>query len=233
MAALPIWQGMGRKRRLVVAGQPHHVYLRANNRRILFSSRGDRLFWLACLRRALDATKCQLHQLTLMTNHVHMILTPPDDKSLSAMMKSLNQRYAQLRNQKRAASGKVYEERFRSKVIVDEPQMMFTMLYNDANAFDAGIVTDPFVHEWSTAPIHAGIPGRHRFRSLWTPSRWYLALGKTPDDRAIAYRRLMIAYLESDPASSDRSNLIDAKAEKADAAPYVRRVRRPNKSSAR
>jgi putative transposase len=224
---------MGRQARLVVAGQPHHVYLRGNNRRILFSSRGDRLFWLACLRRALDATKCQLHQLTLMTNHVHSIVTPPDEEALSTMMKRLCQRYAQERNQKRGASGKVFEERYRSKVIEDEAQMMFTTLYNDANGYHGGLVTDPFTHEWSTVPLHAGVPGARLLRSLWTPSPWYQRLGKTKSARADAYRRLMIAYVETNPEPVDSVLAIDAKAERADAAPYSRRIRRPNGRSAR
>ena len=76
-----------------------------------------------------------------MTNHVHSIITPPDEEALSKMMKRLCQRYAQERNQKRDASGKVFEERYRSKVIEDDAQMMFTMLYNDANGYHAGLVT--------------------------------------------------------------------------------------------
>jgi putative transposase len=219
---------MGRKPRVVVAGAPHHVYLRGNNRRVLFSSRADRILFLACLRRALDATKCQLHQLTLMTNHVHAIITPPDKKALSQLVKRTCQRYAQLRNAKRGGSGKLFEERYRNKVIVDEAQLRVTTLYNDANAFRAKAVREPFAHEWSTAPLHAATPGGRMLRSVWTPSSWYTRLGPTPSKRAEAYRAAMVEYLELEEAAP-----IDEEVEEVDDEGYERRLERPDRSSAR
>lgn len=224
---------MARQPRLVVAGQPHHVYLRGNNRRVLFSSKADFTFFLACLRRALDATHCLLHQLTLMRNHVHSILTPPNEEAISELVKRACQRYSQKRNQKRGGSGKLFEERYRSNIILDEAQLMATTLYNDANAFKAGAVKEPFTHEWSTVPLHAGVSGARMIRSLWTPSPWYMQLGSTGEERATAYRREMMAYLELVPETIDDAIAVDAKAEAADAEPYLRRLERPNRTSAR
>ncbi|HUQ04623.1 MAG TPA: transposase [Kofleriaceae bacterium] len=221
---------MGRQPRLVVAGAPHHVYLRANNRRLLFSSVADRMFWLACLRRALDATECQLHQLTLMSNHIHSIITPPDKRALSALIKRTCQRYAQIRNELRRGSGKLFEERFKAKVITDLAHLRATTLYNDANGFRAGIVADPLSHDWSTAPIHAGQAGGDAIRSLVTPSRWYVQLGNTPSERAAAYRREMGAYLQlGDDALVDEEI---RRREDKDAEPATR-IRRPDGTSAR
>jgi len=219
---------MGRKPRLVVPGLPHHVYLRANNRRVLFSSRADRALFLGCLRRALDATGCQLHQITLMTNHVHLIITPPTKKALSDLVKRTNQRYAQLRNEKRKGSGKLFEERFGSKVIFDSAQLRVTTLYNDANAFRAGMTDGPFDHEWSTAPLHAGGQEGAMLRSLWTPSNWYMQLGPTPEARAQAYRLHMAEYLELDIDASIDEEVRDEVDER-----YDLRLRRPDGSSAR
>lgn len=225
---MPIWQRMGRKPRLVVAGKPHHVYLRGNNRRKLFSSRADRIFWIACVRRALDATQCQLHQETLMTNHVHNIVTPPVEGALSEFVKRACHRYAQYRNQARGGSGKLFEERYRSKVIEDHEQLRVTTLYNDANAYEAGLVTDPVGHDWSTGPIHAGGSGGRMFRSIWTPSVWYVRLGSTPQERAEAYRKEMATYLELGESAP-----IDEEWESEDAEPYRRRLERPDGSCAR
>jgi putative transposase len=222
---------MARHPRLVVAGAPHHVYLRGNNRRLLFSSRSDRVFWLSCLRRGLDLSRCQLHQLTLMTNHIHMIVTPPEANALSEMMKRACQRYAQMRNEERGASGKLFEERFRSKVITDDSQMMMTSFYNDANAFRAGEVTDPLGHEWSTGPLHAGRPGSSLIASIRTPSRWYRALAPTAAGRSEAYLRLMAAYL-GDEAPRQIEQGVEEIEDPADKR-WNPRVRRPNGTSAR
>lgn len=181
--------------RLVIAGRPHHVYLRGNNHRLLFASHTDRVFWIECVRRALDATRCQLHQMTLMSNRVHAIVTPPEPKALSAMVKRACERYAHKRNQQRVASGRLFAVGFRSHPLFDDNALRDTTLHADASALRAAQTEDPFAHEWSTAPLHAGLPGTHELRAIWTPSTWYVRLGSTPDARARAFREAMIEYL--------------------------------------
>jgi len=190
---------MSRHPRLVVPGYPHHVYLRGNNRRRLFSDDGDRLYWLRDLITGLEASQCGLHQLTLMDNHVHMIVTPPDAGALSILMKRTCQRYAQQRNERCAASGKLFEERYRSKLIESDRQWVTTTLYNDSNAYRAGMVTSPLEHAWSTGPLHAGRPKSSRLSPwLWTPAGWYQRLAKSSNARAEAYEELMNSYAPFD-----------------------------------
>ncbi len=221
---------MSRTRRIVVPGAPHHVYLRGNNRRRLFSSLADRLHFVRCLERGLEITACQLHQLTLMSNHVHLVSTPPDPLALSRLVHRVGQRYAQQRNANRHASGKLFEERFHSKVITDDQQLMATTLYNDANAFRAGMVGDPLGHAWSTGPLHAATGASRIPRSLWTPSGWYLALGTTPEARGDRYRAIMASYTGQAHAPPSSAAL---DRERHDDEPYRYRVERPDRSSAR
>ena len=218
---------MARQARHVVPGYPHHVYLRGNNRRILFSDDDDRLQWLRCLQRGIDASSCELHQLTLMDNHIHLIATPPDEDALAALVKRTCQRYAQLRNEQREATGKLFEERYQSKVIESERQMITTTLYNDANAFRAGMVPDPLLHEWSTGPLHAGRNGSRISAFMWTPAAWYLGLARTRNACAIVYRGLMDSYAPADdpPAIEEESDGAEES--------YRYRVERPDGTSAR
>ncbi len=182
---------------------------------------------LGCLQRALEVSGCQLHQLTLMTNHLHMIVTPPELTSLSTLMHRTNQRYAQQRNRLRNSTGKLFEERYRSDPIRDETHLMIVTLYNDANAFRARMVADAVGHEWSTGPLHAGGNGSRIPTEMWTPSPWYLGLGDGTVSRAGAYRRLMTSYLDTDPIA-----LVDDDVERDDIAPYRLRLERPDGSSA-
>lgn len=216
---------MPRQARIVVPGVPHHIWLRGNNRRRLFSSNADRMFWLQCLDRALVATQVAMHQHTLMTNHMHLMLTPPREDSFADLIKSACQRYAQKRNEKLNASGKLFEERYHSKVITDEKHLMFTLLYNDANAYRAGMVDVPTEHVWSTGPLHDGRSDSKIPSSMWTPIGLYLRLGRTIEERAEAYRRLMAAYLHDETwiPVDDGSN--DPR--------YRRRIERPDGSCAR
>lgn len=218
---------MARTARIVVPGLPHHIYQRGNNRRRLFSRPSDKVWWTACLAAALDQTACALHQITLMENHVHMVVTPPTRDALAALMKRACQRYAQRRNQARESSGKLFEERYHSKVIEDDEHLMTVTLYGDANAFRAGIVEDPLAHEWSTGPLHAGREGS-RMAKLWTPSVWYRRLGDSPQERSTAYAKLMTAY-----AAVPARMIVDGERETADVLPYERRVERPDRKRAR
>jgi len=219
---------MSYKPRVVVPGLPHHVYLRGNNRRLLFASKADRLRWIACVRRALDATNCQMHQMTLMNNRVYGIITPPDKKALSDMVKRACEQYAQTRNQQRNGSGRLFAVGFQSATLADDDTLRVTTLHADSAARRAGLVLDPFVHEWSTARIHADVFGKHELRAIWTPSTWYARLGSTPHARAVAYRQAMIEYIALGGVPA-----IDREREDEDAGDYRRRVARPNGSWAR
>jgi putative transposase len=216
---------MPRQARVVSPGVPHHIYTRGNNRRRLFSNDADRLLWVRCLERGLEASECALHQHTLMTNHVHLMATPPNEKALSVLMKETCQRYAQERNRRKNASGKLFEQRFHSKIIDDERYLLYTLLYNDANAYRAGLVDDPTAHCWSTGPLHAGTDGSRIPRSLWTPLVFYTRLGPTRETRGRAYRLLMATYLR-DPSWIP----VD---DKSGGRRYRQRIERPDGSMAR
>lgn len=185
------------------------------------------MFWLRCLDRGFEASGCLLHQHTLMTNHVHFILTPPDEEALSNFVGRACQHYAQMRNVRTKASGKLFEQRYHSKVITDERHLLFTLLYNDANGYRAGMVDDPTVHRWSTGPLHAGRRGSQIPRSMWTPLALYTGLAKSPVARGAEYRRVMADYLRDETwiPVDDRST--------RDGARYRQRIERPDGSSAR
>lgn len=230
--AAPDTPGMARGPRRVIPGQPHHVYDRGNNRRRLFSYSVDRKRFLYCLSAGLEMSGCVLHQLTLMTNHVHMIVTPPDASGLAKLMKRTKQRYAQVRNERRNGSGALFEARFKSKAIRSIEQLMVATLYNDANACRAGLTHAGTTHEWSTGPLHAARSGSLVPEELWTPSPWYLALGRTGRERGDAYEALMRGYLRTEwEPPSDWA--ITSELEQRDMQTYQQRLERPNRSSAR
>ena len=183
---------MARQARRVAVGSPHHVVLRGNNRRKIFSYEHERSTFLSLVARA--QPKCDVHALCLMSNHVHLIATPHSRTALGRFVKSFAQRYAQLRNRRRKASGKLFEERFWSKPIGDATYLAIATAYVDDNARTANLVrTDDFA--WSTLGLHAGIGRAHpRVQELWTPSKWYLALGDDPSARQLAYRQWLYRY---------------------------------------
>jgi putative transposase len=218
-----------RKPRSVVPELPHHVFTRGNNRRRLFSARNDYLRFLHYIEGALDDEQCRLHALALMTNHVHLLLTPASPPALGRFMKSVNQRFASFRNGTRAGSGKLYEERFQSKPVTDDAQLAVTTAYIEANPIRAGLVRRPDEYPWTTYGLHAGTPCAVAPQS-WTPSPWYLGLGADPASRQAHYREFFGDYIQ-EPLLPDGIEVIAAR-EVAAALPYTRRLERPDRSRA-
>jgi len=75
---------MPRPHRLVAAGYPHHIIQRGNNRQAIFFEEADRRYFLSVLGDALKARQCALHAYVLMTNHVHLLITPRTDADLGS-----------------------------------------------------------------------------------------------------------------------------------------------------
>ena len=216
---------MPRHPRIVVPHVVHHVYLRGNNRRRLFSSVSDRLRFIGYLMDAIEHTGCAVHQLTLMSNHVHLLALPPTVTSLSELVARTCQPYAQKRNRARDASGKLFEQRFHSHAAEDVAAVMTMTLYNDANPFRVGLASTPYGAPWSTGPLHAGEDGGRIPRRLWTPSRWYLSLAADDAGRGRRYRELMDAYIAASDAKRAAAGAGDVR--------YTKRLERPDRSCAR
>jgi len=143
------------RRLVVIPNHPHHVILRGNNRRCLFSYPREYRFFL---RRVVQGSKERLvpvHTTTLMTNHVHLIVTPRGPQELSSFVRSFAQTYSQFRNRSRASSGKLFEERYKCVPIVSEEQMAITTAYIELNPVRAGISADPGPHN-ELPPIVSG-----------------------------------------------------------------------------
>jgi putative transposase len=180
----------------VVPGYPHHLILRGNNRRRLFSRDVERRLFLALVCDAIERTGVKLHALALMSNHVHELASPPDERALAAFVKWFAQAYAARRNRAKGGSGKLFEARFKSKLVLDDAGLAIETAYIETNSVRAGLVKDPMLDPWSTYPIHAGQPERSAFPvEYWTPSPWYLGLAETPHERARLYRDFVAAYL--------------------------------------
>jgi putative transposase len=73
---------MARLPRMVIPGQPQHVIVRGNNRSEIFCCDADYRFYLEKLQAACKKHDCHVHAYVLMTNHVHLLMTPFSEVSL-------------------------------------------------------------------------------------------------------------------------------------------------------
>ena len=65
------------------------------------------LYYLEQLKAQADKCGCLIHAYCLMTNHVHLLITPQEAASASFMMKNLGRCYVQFINRMYKRSGKV------------------------------------------------------------------------------------------------------------------------------
>ncbi len=84
---------MARSPRLVVPGQPLHLIHRGNNRQAMFFGDDEYHRFLADVTQAAGTYRCAVHASVLMTNHLHLLVTPVEDGSVSGMMQAMGRRY--------------------------------------------------------------------------------------------------------------------------------------------
>ena len=84
---------MPRKPRFFLPGVPAHVVQRGNNRQPIFFADEDYRAYLGWLAEAAGRYGCAVHAYVLMTNHVHLLVTPENRASVSRMMQHVGRRY--------------------------------------------------------------------------------------------------------------------------------------------
>ncbi|MEO8385864.1 MAG: transposase [Betaproteobacteria bacterium] len=105
---------MPRRARLSLPGIAWHIIQRGNNRSVCFHAEADYQFYLHYLKEFASQFGCAVHAYVLMTNHVHLLLTPAREDSAGLLMKHLGQRYVQYVNRTYPRTGTLWEGRFRS-----------------------------------------------------------------------------------------------------------------------
>ena len=177
---------MARHARLIFPGVALHVYQRGNDRKPTFREDSDRLVYLSNLRELCTRWECALHAYCLMTNHVHLMLTPAHEHGLAFVMRDLGRRYVRYFNDRHGRTGSLWEGRFYSCLLDSERYVLGCQRYIDLNPVRAGIVLSPGAYAWSS---YAGNSGA-RNDPLVTPHAEYLAMSLQESQRHAAYAAL-------------------------------------------
>jgi putative transposase len=177
---------MARRPRFNLPGVPQHVIQRGNNREPCFYSEEDYAAYLEFLAIAAEKTGCQLHAYVLMTNHVHMLITPMQEHGISALMQSLGKRYVQYINKTYRRTGTLWEGRYKASLIDSQHYLLTCMRYIELNPVRANMVEVPSEYRWSSY----GFNGTAAEDKNVSPHPLYIGLGETKEERCFAYREL-------------------------------------------
>lgn len=183
---------MPRTPRFELPGVPQHVIQRGNNRAACFFGDADRRFYLRCLADAASRRGCEIHAYVLMTNHVHLLVTPQEAGALGTMMQDLGRRYVRVINTIHGRSGTLWEARFKASLVDSESYLLTCHRYIELNPVRAGLVRDAASYSWSSHAYYAG----ERANDLIAEHPLYLGLGATASERHAAFRSLFQTQLD-------------------------------------
>jgi REP element-mobilizing transposase RayT len=170
---------MARRPRPQFPGAIYHVWTRGVDRRRIYLVRRDRERFLWQLGDAIERFGWHCLAYCEMTNHYHLVVETRFG-NLGAGMKRLNQCYAQSFNREHDRKGHLFESRYSSLVIADEPHLLTELSYVLLNPVRPGVVDHPAAWEWSSylQTIHEGGVG------IVDTSRVLRLLGRTPAEAA-------------------------------------------------
>ncbi len=178
---------MARLARFALPGYTQHVISRGHHRARVFRDNDDHRYFLEKLGAACAANACDLHAYVLMPNHVHLLVTPQEERGLSKTMQAIGRSYVRYFNDKYGLKGTLWEGRYRATLIDSERYFLVCSRYIELNPVRArGLVDDPVDYCWSSYRGNTG----QAVDQLLTPHPVYRRLGSQPAERHSAYRDL-------------------------------------------
>ena len=177
---------MSRRSRIIMPGVPTHIIQRGNNRQVCFYANEDYQLYLDWLKDYSEATDCAIHAYVLMTNHVHLLLTPAEVDSTGLFMKRLGQHYVQYINRTYGRTGSLWEGRYRSCIAQEENYLLICQRYIELNPVRAGMVQYPGDYRWSS--FRANALGEET--DLLKNHSIYMVLGRSKKERQASYCNL-------------------------------------------
>ncbi len=132
---------MPRGARLDVLGVVQHVMARGIEGREIFRDERDREAFLKRLAGVVVAGGAELLAWSLMSNHFHLVIRP-QKLYLKDLMRRLMTGYAGWHNRRHGRRGHLFQNRYRSIVVEEEPYLLELVRYVHLNPLRAGLVKD-------------------------------------------------------------------------------------------
>ena len=194
---------MPRKQRFYLAGVPAHVMQRGHNRSPVFFAEQDYREYLKILKRVADQQACDIHAYVLMTNHIHLLLTPSAQESIGLLFQALGRQYVTYINKTYQRSGSLWGGRHKGNIIDSENYFLTCMLYIELNPVRAGIAAHLSEYPWSSYSANAF----DEPNAILTPHSEYLLLAKEKSERLRVYRELFESTIGVDALRDLRMSL--------------------------
>jgi putative transposase len=196
---------MPRVARIVIPDCPHHVTQRGNNRQDVFFADQDYAVYLEILYRQARTYGLAVDGYCLMTNHVHLIVTPAGEPALAEAIGRTHFVYSQYVNRLHRRSGHLWQNRFYSCALDDEHYWTATA-YVEQNPLRARLAHKAWRYPHSSACAHvtgqdaSGLLDLAAWRGRQPPD-WAAVLDERQDESTL--RRVRGHTCRGRPLGSD------------------------------
>jgi putative transposase len=185
---------MPRFARLVIAGLPHHIAQRGNNRAPVFFTAQDYERYLALLKQHSQRFRLSILGYCLMPNHVHLVAIPETEEALRLCVGRTHWHYAQEFNRAHGSSGHLWQNRFYSCPL-DARHGWLAVRYVERNPVRAGMAKRAWEYRWSSAAAHVagrdatGVLDMKAWRAYGGAQKWQAVLTGPEDEKSVALLR--------------------------------------------
>lgn len=134
--------------------QYYHIYNQGNDGINLFKNEGNYLFFLQRFEKYISAV-ASIYAYALMPNHFHFLVqinSDLDEKKASQAFGNLFNSYAKAFNKQQKRSGSLFRRKFKRKKIVDQKQLINTIIYIHNNPVKHGYREHSI--EWAWTSYH-------------------------------------------------------------------------------
>jgi putative transposase len=132
-----------RRARMYIPGFAYPIVQRGKNRGVCFFEEEHYRLYIRTMGEVLPRYGSILHAYCLMTNHVHLLIIPEHEDSISNLMKVVSSRYSQYINKKYERTGTLWEGRHKASAIDTESYLLKCYRYIELNPVVAHMVARP------------------------------------------------------------------------------------------
>lgn len=182
---------MPRQRRYFLPNIPQYVVVRGVDKQATFFAPDDYLLFEEVLTEEAAKADCPIHAYVLMTNHVHLLLTPRTPRSIPRLMQGLGRHYVQAINRRYRRTGTLWQGRYKACLVQADRYFLACQQYIELNPVRAGMVKDPAHYRHSSYRCNA----LGAASTVLTPHEVYLSLADNRHARLQAYRKLFESTL--------------------------------------
>ncbi len=143
-------------------------------RKPCFFSEQDYHFYCEVLQTASRKAGCAIHACVLMTNHIHLLVTPGAAGSIPAMMQALGRRYVRYINDACHRTGTLWEGRYKPCVVDNGRYLLTCYRYIELNPVRAGMVDAPGITGGRATATMRWASRMNSSRSMNPAARWVL-----------------------------------------------------------